>query len=99
MNWQEAGVYDGWSDEEERVFMLEEVAAPGDSDSDSGSEEDPGPRRATQRRRWCLDGCDCERLRGRKCNCELRGDLFCGDRCGCDPQKCRARRINEEDDA
>lgn len=83
-------------DEEERVYLQDEVGQMSDSESDN--EDVPEPRRAHPRRRWCLDGCDCERQRGRKCNCELRGGQFCSDRCGCDPSKCRARRQSEEND-
>lgn len=35
------------------------------------------------------EGCDCERARGRLCECEKRGDGMCGDECQCDPTMCR----------
>jgi hypothetical protein len=93
----EVGIYDGWSDEEERVFLAEEVD-PSD-DSGSSSDEEEGPRRRRERRRWCLLGCDCERERGRKCSCELRGDGLCSPaKCGCDSEKCRARLTSEVDE-
>ena len=90
---EEVGIFDGWSDEEDRVFLNEEVDS-----SDSSSEEDATPRRFTRRRRWCLLGCDCERLRGRKCCCVRNGDNYCTDKCGCDPATCRARRPSNMDD-
>jgi hypothetical protein len=94
---QEVGVFDGWSDEEERVFLDDEVD-PSESES-SESEDESLPRRQTKRRRWCLFGCDCERGRGRKCVCELRGGGFCSKKCGCDTSKCRAQLPAESDDS
>jgi len=87
---------DGWSDEEDRVFLEEE--APAES-SDESDEDGPYARRVGRRNRWCLFGCECERERGRKCYCELRGNAGCTDKCLCDPQKCRARLIAEDEDA
>jgi hypothetical protein len=92
---EEVGVFDGWSEEEDRVYLAEEVDASQSSGSESG---DDGPRRQTKQRRWCLFGCDCERPRGRKCFCEKRGSSFCSPKCGCDPQKCRARLEADNED-
>jgi hypothetical protein len=90
---QEVGVFDGWSDEEERVFLDDEVD-PSENES-SESEDENLPRRKTKCRRWCL----CERARGRKCMCELRGGGFCSEKCGCDTSKCRAQLPAESDDS
>jgi hypothetical protein len=87
---------DGWSDEEDRVFLNDEVAA--ESSDESEEESAPYARRIGKRNRWCLFGCDCERDRGRKCYCELRGDGGCSEKCLCDPAKCRARVSNENSD-
>ena len=81
---EEVGHFDGWSDEEERVFLEDEASAS----EDSSNEEEPNPcaRRSARRRRWCLAGCDCERPPGsRKCACERAGDHTCGMHCLCDP--------------
>jgi hypothetical protein len=93
---EEVAIFDGWaSEEEDRVFLEEEV----DASESSDESEDDGPRRLTQRRRWCLFGCDCERPRGRKCFCEKQGSNLCSSKCGCDPEKCRARlQADQEDD-
>ena len=91
---EEVGVFDGWSDEEERVFLAEEV-----SFESSDEEDDPYPRRLVTRRRWCLGGCDCERPAGsRKCGCERKGSRLCGKQCSCDPTKCRARMEDSENE-
>jgi hypothetical protein len=94
---EEVAVYDGWSDEEERLFLAEEVSA-----SESSSEEDEASsigRRSVRRRRWCLPGCDCERPLGtRKCSCERTGDNYCSKNCQCDPAHCRSRYVAEADD-
>lgn len=88
---EEVGIYDGWSDAEERVFLADEV-----SQSESSSEDEA---QAPRRRRWCLPGCDCERPAGsRKCQCERTGASFCGKNCQCDPGLCRARITVEEAD-
>jgi hypothetical protein len=92
---EENGAFDGWSDEEERVYVNEEVDAESSSSED---EEEIYSRRRTKRIRWCLFGCDCERTRGRKCYCELRSLSGCGDKCGCDPRKCRARLENDSEE-
>lgn len=89
---EEVGVYDGWSDEEERVFMDEEVDRH--SESSSSEEEEVEQRRFRARRRWCLFGCDCEKDRGRKCLCERRGSGLCSEHCGCDKIKCRAIAVS-----
>jgi hypothetical protein len=94
---EEVAGFDGWSDEEERVFLRDEVSA-----SESSDEEEAGApyaRRSVRRRRWCLDGCDCERpLGSRKCSCERTGDNYCGNNCHCDPSLCRARAPAEDDE-
>jgi hypothetical protein len=84
---EEVAVFDGWSDEEDRVFLDEEV-----DQSESSSDDEATPSRFRRRRRWCLFGCDCERPRGRKCCCERSGDTYCSKKCGCDPNSCRARK-------
>jgi DDE superfamily endonuclease len=91
---EEVAVFDGWSDEEERVFLEEEASA---SESSSDDEEsDPYARRSARRRRWCLTGCDCERPLGtRKCSCERAGDNYCSEQCLCDPALCRSRLVAE----
>ena len=95
---EEVGVFDGWSDEEDRVFLAEEVDEESSSDEESPEPGPPTPRRFARRRRWCLLGCDCERARGRLCFCERRRDNYCSEQCGCDPDKCRARRPRGMDD-
>jgi hypothetical protein len=88
---EEVGVFDGWSDEEERVY-LDREADEEEVESSSSEEEQPYARRMVRRRRWCLPGCDCERPKGsRKCSCERTGDLMCSDDCQCDPSNCRSR--------
>lgn len=93
---EEVGMLDGWSDEEERVFLVDEVDH---SESESEDQDETLPRRHSVRRRWCLMGCDCERQRGRKCICERRGDGHCSDKCGCDVTQCRARLSPESEDS
>jgi hypothetical protein len=93
---EEVGMLDGWSDEEERVFLADEVD-PSESESEEDSEAIS--RRNSVRRRWCLMGCDCERDRGRKCVCERRDDGHCSDKCGCDSTKCRARLAPASEDS
>lgn len=93
--YEEVGIFDGWSDEEERVFLDDEV----DGSDSSSDDEEPSPRRITKRKRWCLAGCDCERPIGsRKCMCEKTASTFCGKNCACDPQKCRSREKEGEND-
>lgn len=46
--------------------------------------------RTSRNRRYCLEGCDCERTRGRLCECEKRGDGLCSDECQCNPDLCRS---------
>lgn len=91
---EEVGIFDGWSDEENRVFLDDEV----DGEHESSSEEETTARRFVRRRRWCLFGCDCERSRGRKCCSERTGDNYCSNKCGCDPNSCRARKPTEMND-
>jgi hypothetical protein len=91
----EVGIFDGWSDEEERVFLEDEASASESSSDDETSAR----RRITRRRRWCLAGCDCERPLGtRKCMCERTGTAFCSSSCACDPAKCRSRRPESDED-
>jgi hypothetical protein len=94
---EEMAAFDGWQNEEdERIFLAEEVDG---SESSSDDEESAVDRRKIRKRtRWCLLGCDCERPRGRKCNCERRGDMYCSDQCGCDPLHCRSRPPAEAED-
>ena len=85
--------------EEDQVFLPEELAGLGEGNQ-SGDDELNGEFSADEativavargrRRRYCLEGCDCERPRGRLCECEKRGDGMCGDQCQCDPAKCRS---------
>lgn len=93
---EEVEVDDGWSDEEERIYLNQETGEFS-SDSESSDDEELPQRRHGSRRRWCLPGCDCERPRGRKCGCELRGKLRCSKNCACDPVRCRSRG-NEDDE-
>jgi hypothetical protein len=94
---EEVGAFDGWSDEEERVFLEEEVSA---SESSSDEEEaEVYTRRSVRRRRWCLPGCDCERPIGtRKCACERTGAGLCDKHCACDAALCRSRPGPDADD-
>jgi hypothetical protein len=89
----DTGLFDDDEDAEgDQVFLPTEVAI-----LDDGAEEDEGSVSSSEeaglvvraRRRHCLEGCDCERVRGRLCECEKRGDGMCGDECQCDPTKCR----------
>lgn len=94
---EEAGLFDGWSDEEERIYLDDEV----DQQIESSSSEDesaPSPRRYRVRKRWCLLGCECEKDRGRKCLCERRGSGFCSAHCGCDKSRCRSQVGPAEND-
>lgn len=88
---EEVDIDDGWSDEEERIFLADELSASSASSDSEDSSDGEGDAQYRTRRRWCLTGCDCERVRGRKCGCERRGRLRCSKNCGCDPQHCRAR--------
>ena len=106
----EVAIYDGHDEgdeEEARVYLPEEIV----EDEEEISEEfvanhDREGRwvanNRAQRGRLCLPGCDCERTRGRKCGCELRGSGLCGADCQCDPGKCRTKRVvaddNDEED-
>jgi len=69
------------------------------SDSSSDSSEEASPRVQRVRTRFCLPKCDCERPRGRACECEKRGDGMCGDQCQCDPELCRATARSIESSA
>jgi len=95
---EEVAPFDGWSDEEDRVFLDDEVSA-----SESLSDEEGAgtyERRSFRRQRWCLAGCDCERPVGtRKCSCERTGDNYCKKNCLCDSNLCRSRLGDEADDA
>jgi len=98
----ETGLFDGDSDAEgDLVFLPEELD---DDASIDGASADEGAAEASadlsaetavvvqarsRRRRYCLEGCECERSRGRLCECEKRGDGMCGDECQCNPDLCR----------
>lgn len=81
------------SDEENAVYLGEEVPSDDESEHESEvSEEDAETRfvrRTRARLRSCLPGCDCERPRGRLCECEKRGNGMCGLDCQCDRSRCR----------
>ena len=64
-----------------------------ESDVESSSTDDGPiiPQRG-RRRRYCLEDCDCEKPRGRLCECEKRDDGMCNDECQCDPAKLSAAR-------
>jgi hypothetical protein len=53
--------------------------------------------RGRQRIRHCLAGCECEKERGRKCECERRGNGLCGAECECDRTKCRTTAKDASD--
>lgn len=94
---EEVGIFDGWSDEKERIYLDDEI----DQQIESSSSEDdsaPSPRRFRARTRWCLLGCECEKERGRKCLCERRGSGYCSAHCGCDKSRCRAQVDSPEND-
>lgn len=82
---------DGYeSDEHPRIFLQEEVDESEEASSSSSSDGDEARivARGRRRVRGCLAGCDCERQRGRLCNCERAGG-FCGDLCSCNKELCR----------
>jgi len=95
------GLFDDDSDAEgDQIFLPTEIAnlVEEGEEGEEGEEEDlKGSADSSEeaavvvrrRRRFCLEGCDCERMRGRLCECEKRGDGMCGDECQCDPSKCR----------
>jgi len=99
----DTGLFDDDSDAEgDQVFLPAEVANLGDEGEEEegsvdSSEEAVVVVRARSRRRFCLEGCDCERVRGRLCECEKRDDGMCGDECQCDPSKCRTLVQGGED--
>lgn len=95
-----AGLFDDDSDAEGDFVFLpnevsnEEIADGGNEDGEDDESEESGAQAPVvtkkTRRRYCLEGCDCERARGsRACLCELRNDGMCADECQCDPTKCR----------
>jgi hypothetical protein len=98
---------DGYeSDEERRIFNMGEIQSSDDEDG-SGDESDEQAEAAAEEqhlarrraRRGCLAGCDCERKRGRRCQCELRSeDGVCDERCGCDKSKCRTVAAEEDEE-
>ena len=102
----DVGLFDNDSDAEEpQIIPLDELQA----DSESESDDEPSSEnynegrflsRSRQKRRYCLEGCDCERPRGRLCECEKKGDGMCSDLCQCDPEKCRSSpaAASDEDD-
>ncbi len=74
-----------------------EMANEGGGGENSRDEAAIVQRARGRRRRYCLEGCDCERTRGRLCECEKRGDGMCGDECQCDPTLCRTMPCDDED--
>ena len=66
--------------------------------SNDGDAEDRYILRSRTRVRHCLPECDCERSRGRKCECERRGNGLCGLECKCDRSKCRTTAKDYDDD-
>ena len=68
-----------------------------DEESSDGAPAQVIPQ-ARRRRRYCLEGCDCERPRGRACECEKRDDGMCTDQYQCDPTKCRTMPHDDERD-
>lgn len=68
------GLFDWDSDAEEEEILLMDELVP----EDEGSADDAVPIVSTERRKsrygYSLEGCDCERPRGRKCLCEKRDD-------------------------
>lgn len=102
----DVGLFDGDEDaEEDHVLLLDEVPvteadiAAGEDESmedvnepesQSDSEALIVSRSRRSRRRYCQEGCACEKKRGRLCECEKRGDGMCSDECQCDPVHCRA---------
>ncbi len=110
----DVGLFDNDLDaEEDHVLLLEEVpltaaeiAAEGDLPEELEEEESQSDSEAVlvaqgrrSRRRYCLEGCDCEKERGRLCECEKRGDGMCSDECQCNPSLCRATAKEEEEEA
>ncbi len=96
----DVGLFDDDSEaEEDHVLLLDEVPVNEDdvaaeeglfASSDEDSEALVVRRTRRDRRRYCLEGCDCERDRGRLCECEKRGDGMCTDECQCKANLCRA---------
>jgi hypothetical protein len=87
---------------EPAVFLGEELAAEeseGEDEEESIEPEAQIVRRARRRVRFCLEGCDCERVRGRKCECERRSNGLCGLECKCDKSKCRTTVKDSDDDS
>lgn len=97
----EVDLFDGHDEEETRVFLPEEVV-DGDEESEEfvadGREGRWVAENRTRRIRYCLPECDCERVRGRKCGCELRGNGLCSEFCRCDPSLCRTKRTVADDE-
>ncbi len=94
---------DDHSDEEAALYLPEEVPSDysdDDEPSESVGEAETVVRRGRARVRACLPGCDCERPRGRKCECEKRDNGLCGPDCKCDRSKCRStvKDSSDEDD-
>jgi len=95
---------DDYSDDEEAaVYLGEEVPSDNESfdsqdiDDDSGIENEIITR-SRGRVRGCTPGCECERPRGRKCECEKRSLGLCGVHCKCDRSKCRTTVKDSDDD-
>ena len=92
------------SDEEPALYFPEDVNEEesfSESSSDRADSRDDVEGQIVRRGRsrvWhCLAGCDCERARGRKCECEKRSNVLCGVDCLCDRSKCRTT-VREDDD-
>jgi hypothetical protein len=100
------GLFDGDEDaEEDHVLLLDEVPLteadilaeeelPNDEGAEPESQSDSEAvivsRSRKSRRRYCQEGCVCEKKRGRLCECEKRDDGMCSDECQCNPAMCRA---------
>lgn len=98
----EVDLFDGHDeDEETRVFLPEEIVDNEEKSEDFVADGREGrwvAENRTRRIRYCLPSCDCERPRGRKCGCELRGDGLCSALCCCDPALCRTKRTVADDE-
>jgi len=95
---EEVAVTDGHeSDEEPRIFLEEEVQSSDEEDDDSDEDEERLAR--SRRPRGCLAGCECEKKRGRRCNCERTRDGVCDEACACDKSNCRTQIDGEEEES
>ena len=95
---------DEYSDEEEAaVYLGEEIPSDNESfESESGDAisnmENEIVTRGRRRVRGCTPGCECERARGRKCECEKRSLGLCGVHCKRDRSKCRTTVKDSDED-